>query len=228
MEYGDRDMNRGHDRSPKNSGVKDWKKFWVAYAEVFAQPLQNNGLLSTFVRNPNVTGPYAEAWVRSMARNMLGHRFRISTGAVIRSSDSIRRRKMPQCDLIIWDPSEMPAIFECAEFALVPHFAVRAVIEVKRRISSQEKLAKQLGEYQRRLPDDAPVLGVVVSHSKPLFAKDKCRERWLEDYRSELGTYLRDRQPMTRLLDAKNKPDTDGIMVFIYFLAQVASHAKLH
>ena len=88
------------------------------------------------------------------------------------------------------------------------------------------KLAEQLRRGQERLRDEAPVLGVVVSHSKPLFEKDQCRDCWLEDYKSELGTYVRDRQPMTRLLDAKNKPDTDGIMAFIYFLAQVASHTK--
>ena len=30
---------------------------------------------------------------------------------------------------------------------------------------------------------------------------------------------------MTRLLDTKNVPDTNGIMAFIYFLAQVAGHS---
>jgi hypothetical protein len=89
-----------------------WREYWKAYAQAFAQPIQADGLLSHFVTNPNVTGAYAEAWVRSTTRNMLGSRFRISTGAVIRACDRGRELSVPQCDLIVWDPSEMPAIFE--------------------------------------------------------------------------------------------------------------------
>src|ERR1700675_4881940 len=103
-----------------------WNGYWDLYARAFAQPLLLNGSLSGFVANPNVTGAYAETWIRSMARNMLGHRFRVSTGAVIRSNDRARgARSVRQCDLIVWDPSEMPAIFESSEFALVPIFSVR-------------------------------------------------------------------------------------------------------
>ena len=137
-----------------------WKareNYWNLYARAFAQSLGANSLLSSFVTNPNVTGAYAEAWIRSMARNMLGHRFRISTGAVIRSCDNIPSRglsKVSQCDLIVRDPSEMPAIFECSEFALVPLFATRAVIEVKRtgNKAEREELAEQLKKRQNLLP----------------------------------------------------------------------------
>jgi hypothetical protein len=48
------------------------------------------------------TGTYAEAWLRSMVRSMLGLRFRISTGAVIRATG--KTGDVPQCDLIVWDP----------------------------------------------------------------------------------------------------------------------------
>lgn len=108
-----------------------WKaseEHWNLYARACAQYLGANDLLSSFVTNPNITGAYAEAWMRSMARNMLGNRFRISTGAVIRSTDNAPSRglsKVSQCDLIVWDPSEMPAIFECSEFALVPFLRPR-------------------------------------------------------------------------------------------------------
>ena len=98
-----------------------WKtrdEYWDLYARAFGQPLQANGLFSGFVKNPHVTGAYAEAWIRSMTRSMLGHRFRISTGAVIRACDKKRSGHVPQCDLIVWDPSEMPAIFESGDFAL--------------------------------------------------------------------------------------------------------------
>src|SRR5271167_3978705 len=103
-------MSENFDKSQVNDTVDSWTEYWDAYAKAFAQPLQANSLLSRFVTNSNVTGAYGEAWVRSMTRNMLGHRFRISTGAVIKSSDKDRGLDIPQCDLIVWDPSELPAI----------------------------------------------------------------------------------------------------------------------
>jgi hypothetical protein len=65
-----------------------WKareNYWNLYARAFAQSLGANSLLSSFVTNPNVTGAYAEAWIRSMVRNMLGHRFQ----NIYRSGDSV-------------------------------------------------------------------------------------------------------------------------------------------
>ena len=75
---------------------------WEAYAEAFSQPLQANGLLGRFVTNPDVTGAYGEAWIRSITRQMLGLKFRISTGAVTRSADPARGslKDVPQCDLM--------------------------------------------------------------------------------------------------------------------------------
>src|SRR5437879_2959525 len=116
-------------------------EYWKLYAQAFAQPFQANALFSNFVTNPAVTGAYAEEYVRSMIKGMLGHRFRISTGAVIRSQDKTRAASVPQCDVIVWDPSELPAIFESGEFALVPLFSVRAVIEVKRTGTKTEREA---------------------------------------------------------------------------------------
>lgn len=195
-----------------------WNEHWTAYAAAFAQPLQGNGLVSWFVTNPNVTGAYAEAWIRSTARTMLGGRFRISTGAVIRPSDKTRSlRRVPQCDLIVWDPSELPGLFEHGEFALVPVAAVRVVIEVKRTISSADALLRQL-KSQRKLVPNGFLLGVVVSHSGPL--RDfECKPDWLARRRSAPA--------MTRLLDSTNKPDTEGVLAFIYFLAQVAGHNRV-
>jgi hypothetical protein len=193
-----------------------WREHWVKYAEAFAHPIQADGLVSNFVTNSAVTGAYAEAWVRWVTKNMLSHRFRISTGAVIRPSDKIRGlRRVPQCDLIVWDPSEMPAVFECGEFALVPLSATRAVIEVKRN-GNREKLTEQLRKLQGGGP--YPVLGVFITHREPLFDQPECRPDWLE-----LPKY-RVQPPITRLLDAGHKPDTNGVIAFIYFLAQVAGN----
>jgi hypothetical protein len=196
-----------------------WREHWQTYAEAFAQPLQANGLVSRFVTNSNVTGAYAEAWVRATARNMLSHRFRISTGAVIRSSDSYRSlRSVLQCDLIVWDPSELPGLFEYGEFALVPLAATRAIIEIKRTVSARQKLLDQLRARRMLGPPREPLLGVVVSHPDPLFDRE-CKPDWFSECRPD--------PPMTRLLDDDNRPDTNGILAFIYFLAQVAGHDRV-
>jgi hypothetical protein len=157
---------------------------------------------------------------------MLGHRFRISTGAVIRSQDKTRGlASVPQCDLIIWDPSELPAIFESGDFAMVPIFAVRAIIEIKRKgnKSERKKLTQQLKARQNLLvtPSDmAFVLGVFVNDNdpQPWFNDErKPGPNWVEDYRLSNP----EKPPVTRILH-NNEPDTNGIMAFIYFLAQVA------
>ncbi len=159
-----------------------------------------------------------------MTKNMLGYRFRVSTGTVIGASDKLRGLDLPQCDLIVWDPSEMPAIFECAEFALVPLFSTRAIIEVKRTGTKPErrKLIQQLNERRRFLctgSDMKFVLGVFVNDNDPQpWFNDKLSSNWLEDY----WVQNPGKPPITRLL-YNNKPDTNGIMAFIYFLAQVAS-----
>jgi len=80
--------------------------YWKSYARAFSHPFQTDGLLSDFVTNPAITGAYAEAYARSTINSMLSDRFRVSTGAVIRACDKMRDlRKVPQCDVIVWDPS---------------------------------------------------------------------------------------------------------------------------
>ena len=195
--------------------IPQFVAFWEGYAAAFAQPLQANGLVSRFVTNPDVTGDYAEAWIKDLANRTLGLRFRISTGAVIRQSDAQRGlRSVPQCDLIVWDPSELPALFEAGDFALVPFHSVRAVVEIKR--VWKKKMLEQLTRLRKVVPSGA-ALGVVVSHSKPLF-KSPVTPNWLSEWNT--------REPaITRLLDNDNNPDTHGILAFLYFLAQVAGNS---
>jgi len=203
---------------------------WNLYAQAFSLPFQANSLFSSFVTNPAVTGAYAEAYIRATIKNMLGHRFRISTGAVIRSQDSLRGlANVPQCDVIVWDPSELPAIFECGDFALVPIFSVRAIIEVKRTGTKSERddLTQQLRDRQKllRTADDMNfVLGIFVNDdSKETWFTDEHRpgSDWLEGY----WVSNPQQPPVTRILH-NNKPDTNGIMAFIYFLAQIATRKK--
>ena len=181
-----------------------------------------NGILSKFTSNPNITGAFAEVWIRSLVSSMLPH-YRISTRAIIKASDQSKYKKtVPQCDLIIWDPSELPALFEKGDFALVPNLSACAIIEVKRTCNDLEHLKNQLYERQMLLPSyyHTNVLGIVISHKESLFPEDKLSPTWLKD-----AHFLWSDEPAkVRLLDATtNKPDVNDIFAFIYFLSQIAS-----
>ena len=88
---------------------------------------------------------------RGFARlpDMLSHRFRISTGAVVGPTDGHRGlRTVPQCDLIVLGPpSELPDLFECGEFALALA-ATRAIIEIKHTLADPRDLLDQLDATQ--------------------------------------------------------------------------------
>jgi len=197
-----------------------WRQYWTSFAEVFAHPLRAAGVLSEFVTNSNVTGAYAEAWIRGLITSMSPH-FRVSTGAIIRPMDKKEDlRSIPQLDAIIWDPSELPAIFEQGDFALVPFNSARAIIETKRTCSDVSKLQDQLKRQQKRLirAIRCNVLGIVVSHELSLF-DGVVDPGWLEQ--EGWG----DSPAMTRLISGDgSKVDADGVFVLIYFLAQIAGH----
>lgn len=198
--------------------------YWENYAEAFTHPLKAGGMLSKFVTNTAVTGDYAEAWLESLVASMLPQ-FRISTGAVIRPLDRSRNlRKIPQCDIIIWDPSKLPALFEQGNFALVPTHSVRAIIEVKRTCDKIEKFEEQLRKLQNCMPPDLrpQVLGVVLSHDTRLFTGE-IKPDWLTVDEEK----WQETPAMTRLLKDWEQTDADDIFVLIYFLAQVAGHYSL-
>lgn len=196
------------------------ESFWKDYSEAFSHSLTSNSLLGKFVNNPNVTGAYAESWLRSIAASMLSQ-FRISTGTIIRPSDRLRPDPShPQCDLIVWNPSELPALFESGNFAIVPNFSVRAIIEIKRTSSNIKKLKDQLNLQRKYLPEkfSSNILGVVISHGKSLF-NGEVNPEWLKS-RSK-----NDDPPIIRLLDKKTgEADHGGVLAFIYFLSQIAGH----
>ena len=149
--------------------------------------------------------------------------FRISTGAVIRASDLTRDlREVSQCDLIIWDPSELPAIFEQGDFALVPTHSVHALIEIKRSCSDIGSLVKQLEDRRKllRVKCRQNLLGVVLEHSNTLFAGETT-PNWLSD-----GRWAQE-YPLVALLSNEMAPYRNDIMALIYFLAQVAGHNEL-
>src|SRR4026207_139102 len=89
----------------------------------------------------------SDGWSESMVIGL-----RLSTGAVIRTTDILKARHLqsvPQSDLILWDPTELPALFQSGDFALVHIQAARAIIEIKRTI-------RDVGEFQAQ-PRKQPI-----------------------------------------------------------------------
>lgn len=198
---------------------KEWQAYWDNFADAFVHPLKSDTLLGKFVTNQNVTGAYAEAFIKSLAITMLPQ-FQISTGAIISSSDWTKDlQKLPQCDLIIWNPSDLPALFEKGDFALVPNLSARAIIEVKRSVGDLDHLKDELQQRKQCLLPEfrSNVLGVVVTHNKSLFDHTDLKD-WPKDAK------WKTMPAMTRLLSAEdsNKPDTDGVFALISLLSHVA------
>ena len=74
-------------------------EFWMDYVETFSHPLTANGLVGRFVQNTEVTGAYAESWIRSLVSDMCGKKYRVSTGAIIRGSDRAFERDLTNPDV---------------------------------------------------------------------------------------------------------------------------------
>lgn len=197
--------------------------YWERFAEAFAAPLGGNGLLSGFVANPAVTGAYAETWIRMLARSMVTA-LRVSTGAIIRTSDVTKGRDLrtvPQVDLILWDPTELPALFESGDFALVHTQAARGIIEVKRTMPAFRQSVEQLRQQRSRLLTtyQRNVLGVVVASRRNLSIPN-VGPNWVSE------TDIAQPPPFVRLINRRTgQLDSDGIFAFIYFLSHVARNA---
>jgi hypothetical protein len=211
---------RDRARPGRSASLEDIADYWRKYAEAFAAPLSSNGLVGNFVTNTNVTGAYAEAWVRHFAASMLPG-LRISTGAIVRTTDPEQMgnlKEVPQVDLIVWDPAELPPLFEIDNFAIVHVQAARAIIEVKRALTSRTRLQEQLQRLRMRLLATyrRNVLGVVASARRPLFQGDVTPD-WVAQ------SNLKDPPAMTRLLKSTTGPaDVGGLFALVYFLSHLA------
>lgn len=216
-------FNQTVNRMEERVRLPDTRAYWQRFAEAFAAPLRANGQLSAFIANPAVTGAYAEAWFRSLLLPLLPN-LRISTGAIIRTSDELTQKDLktlPQSDIIIWDPAELPALFATADFALIHAQAARGIIEVKRTADSPKAMQPQLEKQRKRLLTEhrRNVLGVVLSAPRPLHDVT-IEPEWVSRL-SATGPV-----PVVRLLDADSAAaDADGIFALIYFLRHVSRHS---
>lgn len=210
---------------------KEIPEYWRNYMKGILLPYKIDSVLKYFTSNSAVTGDFGEALIRSFIRSMLPH-LRISTGSVVKVSNRTHSEKystLPQGDLIIWDPSLLPAVIDVEDFALVSNLAVRGVIEVKRGnadIPDTRQQVKKWMDYLSDVPTDLTakqymncnVLGVVITHNSPLHKKVPLPNMWDE----------RQQDPIViRLFDNKDySEDVDGFLTLIYFLSHIAKQPQ--
>jgi hypothetical protein len=110
------------------------RQYWEKYFDALVIPFKTDSVLNKFVTNRDITGAFGEALVRSFIKKMLPH-LSISTGTIISLRDhiylekqTIEYDKIPQADLIIWDSSILPPIFDVGDFALIPDIAARGIL----------------------------------------------------------------------------------------------------
>lgn len=211
------------------------RQYWEKYLQALLLPYKTDSMLNNFVTNRAVTGAFGEALVRALIQKMLPH-LRISTGAILRLSDhlyleerTIDYDKIPQGDLIIWDPSVIPAAIEIGDFAVVSNLAARGVIEVKRTNTAVKKTQEKLKEWQKYLSmvplhedeifmDCAPnILGVVIKHKSSLLEEEPLPNMWDERRVSPV---------MVRLFKNDYSEDIDGFLALIFFLAHIAKQPQ--
>lgn len=118
----------------------------------------------------------------------------------------------------VWDPSELPSPLVVDDFALVPSFSARGIVEVKRTETDVEKLRKQLIDRVDAVPDiyKRYTLGIVVRHKEKLFEGEVTPD-WVDKNDPK--------KPMiTRLLNESGEPDLDGIFALIYMISHLCGH----
>ena len=116
--------------------------FWQLCADELVGRLDANQRLKNITNNPELTGAFAEATVRSLAAKM-AEPYRTSTGSIFSHSLYESHQKciaaklkekgiLKQIDLLIWSALPIPAIFDESGFAIVPWLSVLGALEVKR------------------------------------------------------------------------------------------------
>ena len=117
-------------------------EFWRIYTDELIGGLDANKRLSSFTRNTDLIGAFAEASVKSLAQKMSAP-YRTSNGSICSLALYDAHQKnveaggdgkgtLKQLDLLVWNPSPTPAIFDQSGFSLVSWQSVLGALEIKR------------------------------------------------------------------------------------------------
>lgn len=135
-----------------------YKAYWERYFAEFTELLTANSRLPQLTRNSSIIGGFAEAAVEDLVFKSIGSG-RCSTGTVMSSELELTQASLRQLDLIIWDSTPFPAVFDRAGFAVVPQQSVHGVLEVKRSAYSGvgSKLKDTLDWVEKNVEGERPV-----------------------------------------------------------------------
>jgi hypothetical protein len=109
--------------------------------------------LTSQITHPGAKGSAREkTLIRELLRKYLPARFGLTRGEIVSSNDEVSA----ECDAIIYDALESPALYTNEDYQIVPVEAVYAVIEVKSHLDSDE-LEKTFKNFQKikRFPKKA-------------------------------------------------------------------------
>ncbi|MCU0685443.1 MAG: hypothetical protein MUF34_24920 [Polyangiaceae bacterium] len=133
----------------------------VAQAELFAA-------LSS---HTTITGAGRERALADLLREVLPRRVEILSGVVARVDESgVPAKSARQVDLLIADTHDFPVLARSGELAVVLPDSVRAMIEVKTRVSGDEELAdaiKQLAESRSECTTGHTWYSALFSYTYP-------------------------------------------------------------
>jgi hypothetical protein len=209
-------------RSPRYGAEQDHmetREYLKLLGRQLAHELTAHDKIRTFVgSHPDLIGDYAEASTRDFISRVVTP-LKVSTGTILYEGNI---GNPPQLDAIVWSPIVGPAIFENANFAIVPRGNAHGYLEIKsmsysskvgkdiaQKLAHEEKLIqphlKDLKNFFPQLKDAVGALGVVCVATKP----DKTLRRLVEEKRAVI------------LLDMDNgelEPNPAGIWTLVNYL----------
>ena len=104
------------------------REYLKLFGSQLAHDLTAHDKIRDFVGNhPVLIGNYAEAAVRDFISRMVTP-LKVSTGTILYEGNI---GNPPQLDAIVWSPILAPAIFENANFAIVPRGSAHGFLEIK-------------------------------------------------------------------------------------------------
>src|SRR5262249_17046070 len=104
-------------------------EFLVLLANQLARELTAHETIRAFVGHHSVLiGAHSEASLRRFIARVVAP-LNVSTGTIVYEGNI--GKEPPQLDAIVWSPAPVPAIFEDADFAIVPRGSAHGFIEIK-------------------------------------------------------------------------------------------------
>lgn len=134
----------------------------VAQAELFAA-------LSS---HTTITGTGRERALADLLREVLPRRVEVLSGVVARMDDGAAAKSARQVDLLIADTHDFPVLARSGDLAVVLPDAVRAMVEIKTRVSEMKDAIKQLAESRSECTTGQTWYSALFSYNYPNSSKD--------------------------------------------------------